>query len=102
MEAAARWNPLTQWKHTDIPWIRVNISREDLARFTRRSNGKGFLHALGFLLLVGATGCLSYYAFSHKLWVVLALILYVHGTFYSMFGAGLHELMHKRFSPVAR
>ncbi len=26
--------------------------------------------------------------------MLLAFCLYVHGTFYSMFGAGLHELSH--------
>ncbi len=94
MDAAAKWNPLTDWQHIDIPWIRVKISREDLGRFTKRSDIKGLLQACGFLLLVGATGCLSYYAFSQRYWVLLAVCLYVHGTIYSMFGAALHELSH--------
>jgi fatty acid desaturase len=94
METTAQWNPLTDWRHTDIQWIKVNISKEDLGRFTKRSNVKGLFHALGFLLLIGATGCLSYYAFSQRFWVLLAFSLYVHGTFYSFFGASLHELSH--------
>ena len=94
MEATSQWNPLTDWRHTDIAWIKVNISREDLGRFTKRSNVKGLLYSLGFLLLIGATGCLSYYSFSQKYWVLLAFCLYIHGTFYTMFGAALHELSH--------
>jgi len=94
METTSQWNPLTEWRHTDIPWIKVKISKEDLGRFTKRSNAKGLLQALGFLLLIGATGALSYYTFSHKLWVLLAVCLYVHGTFYSFFNAALHELSH--------
>jgi fatty acid desaturase len=94
MEAAAKWNPLTDWKHADIPWIRVGISKQDLGRFTKRSNARGLLQAGGFLLLIGATGSLSYYAFIQRYWVLLAFCLYVHGTFYSMFGAALHELSH--------
>ena len=35
------WNPLTEWKHVEIPWARVKISKEDLARFTRKRNVKG-------------------------------------------------------------
>ena len=39
------WNPLTEWKHTDVDWVRVNISKEDLKRFTTRSNIKGLAMA---------------------------------------------------------
>jgi fatty acid desaturase len=94
MKNELTWNPLAEWRHTDIPWIKVNISREDLGRFTKRNNGRGLLQALGFLLLIGATGALSYYAFIRHLWVLLGFCLYVHGTFYSMFSDALHELSH--------
>jgi len=94
MMEATKWNPLTDWRHTDVAWTRVDISREDLGRFTRRSNLKGLCYALGFLLLIGATGTLATYAFGQRSWVLLALALYVHGTFYSMFGNALHELSH--------
>lgn len=85
---------MTDWKHTDIDWIRVDIRRDDLRRFTERSNVKGLCHALAFLLLIASTGALAYCAFSSGHWVLLALALYVHGTFYSMFGYALHELSH--------
>jgi fatty acid desaturase len=88
------WNPLTEWKHTDVDWIRVNISREDLKRFTTRSDLKGLAYAMGFLLLIAATGTLAYMAFARGLWLLLALALYVHGSFYAFFGNALHELSH--------
>ena len=92
--APRKWNPLTEWKHVEIPWVRVKISKEDLARFTKKSNTRGLLHAVPFLLLLGATGTLCYWAFSQKLWVLLAFALYFHGTFYGFFGNALHELSH--------
>lgn len=94
MNHIATWNPLTDWAQRKIDWIRVQISREDLQRFTRRSDVKGSLYSIGFLLLIGATGALSYFAFATQRWVLLAVALYVHGTFYGFFGNALHELSH--------
>lgn len=94
MNYASTWNPLDDWVHRDIDWIKVRISREDLKRFTKRSNVKGFAYALSFLLLMGATGALSYLAFANELWILLAVTLFVHGTFYNFFGNALHELSH--------
>lgn len=94
--AAARpqWNPLTDWKHVDIPWVRVKISPEDVRRFTKRSNVKGLAQSLGFLLLLAATGSLAAYGLVQRRWVLMAAALYAHGTFYSRFGDALHELIH--------
>lgn len=92
--APAAWNPLTDWKPVDINWVKVRISPEDLRRFTQRSNFKGLCQSLGFLLLLSATGGLSYYAFLGRHWVLLLVALYFHGTFYSRFGDALHELSH--------
>ena len=94
MSDKATWNPLTDWRHRNIDWIKVDISREDLARFTKRSDLMGLVYSVGFLLLVGATGALSYFAFANRLWVLLAAALYIHGTFYGFFGNALHELSH--------
>ena len=94
MNETTTWNPLTDWKHTDIKWIRVDISKEDLGRFTKRSNFKGLIHAICFLLLIAATGTMSYLAFDNRLWVLLIFALYIHGSFYSFFGNSLHELSH--------
>lgn len=94
MKHPPTWNPLTDWKPVDVNWIKVDIGKEDLARFTQRSNVKGALQAGGFLALLAVTGTVAYYAFSHAHWVLMAVALYAHGTFYSRFGDALHELSH--------
>ena len=94
MTHPATWNPLTEWKPAEIDWIRVDISREDLKRFTTRSDFKGLRKSLAFLLLVAATGTTAWLAFTAGYWVLLAVALYIHGTIYSMFGYALHELSH--------
>lgn len=95
MSDIATWNPLTEWSPRKIDWVRVNISRDDLRRFTTRSDAKGLLYAISFLLLIAATGTLAYLAFASQRWVLMALALYVHGTFYGFFGNAIHELSHK-------
>jgi fatty acid desaturase len=88
------WNPLTDWKHTDIDWVKIDISREDTKQFTQRSNFKGLCHAIGFLLLIAATGTWAYWSFSNKHWIQMVIALYIHGIIYGHFGDALHELSH--------
>jgi fatty acid desaturase len=88
------WNPLTEWKHVDIDWIRVDIQPEDLKRFMRRSDWKGLAQSLGFLATVAATGTLAYLAFLNERWILMALALYAHGGIYGFFSPALHELSH--------
>lgn len=94
MSHPATWNPLTDWKPAKVDWVRVDITPEQLRKYTERSNIKGLLHAIGFLLIVGATASLSYFAFLQQNWVLLAVALYIHGTIYGFFGNALHELCH--------
>ena len=88
------WNPYTDWKHVDVKWIKIDISKEDLKRFTTRSNFKGLCQTVGFLIFIAATGAFAYWAFAQKHWIVLAIALYIHGTFYKHFGTAIHELGH--------
>lgn len=94
MSEVKTWNPLTDWKHTDIHWVRVNISHEDLRRFTTRSNWKGAFLTLGFLLILVGTGTVAWWALALKHWILLAVALYLHGLVYAHFGDALHELTH--------
>lgn len=94
MDQVKTWNPLTDWRHTNIDWIRIDISRDDLRRFTKRSDAKGLLYSSSFLLLIAATGAGAYAAFATGRWVLLAIALYVHGAFYAFFGNAIHELCH--------
>lgn len=88
------WNPLTDWQEVDIQWTRVEISREALKPFMQRSDIKGLAHAIGFLLLVAATGTLSYVSFARGWWVLMVVGLYLHGMVYGFFGDAIHELSH--------
>ncbi len=88
------WDPFTEWRHADIRWIRVDISKEDMKRFTRKSDIKGLIQTFSFLLIITATASLSYYAFAARNWLLLVLGLYLHGMVYSHFGNGIHELAH--------
>ncbi len=88
------WNPLTDWKHTDIDWIKVDISQEDLKRFTKRNNWNGAFQTIGFLALLVATGSLAWWALFSRQWIVLAVALYFHGLVYAHFGDAIHELAH--------
>ncbi len=90
----ATWNPLESWEAKKIDWVKVDISREDLQRFMRRSDLEGLCHALGFLLIGVITGGTAYWAFLNQHWVVLVLALYFHGLVYGHFGDALHELGH--------
>ena len=94
MSHPAAWNPLTEWKHQDIDWVKVEISKDDLQKFTKRNNLKGLFHAVGFLLLVAATGGCAWWAFSQQHWIVMTAALYLHGIIYGHFGDALHELGH--------
>lgn len=94
MDHPAPWNPLAEWSEAKIDWIRVDISKEDLRRFTERSNIKGLLHAIGFLALIAATGTWAYWSFVHKHWIQMVIALYLHGIIYAHFGDALHELSH--------
>ncbi len=94
MSEPSVWNPLTSWKAADIKWDKVEISKQDLQRFNTRSNVKGLIQSLGFLLTVAATGALAYLAYSHGQWVLMVMALYLHGLVYGHFGSALHELSH--------
>ncbi len=99
MAAVAAWNPFEDWKHRDIDWVRVDISKEDLLKFTQRSYVKGFFHALGFLAILAATGGFAWWAFMEQRWVLMVLALYLHGLVYGHFGDAIHELDHGTVFP---
>ncbi len=94
MSEVKTWNALESWKPVTVKWIKVDISMEDLTRFTRRSNVMGFCHAIPFLLLFAVTGFLAWLAFATGHYVLFAAALLLHGTFYGFFGSALHELSH--------
>lgn len=88
------WDPYDDWRPANVNWIRAKLSKEDLKRFQERSNRKGMLQTLGFLLILFLTASFSYYAFANHSWILLAVGLYFHGMAYGHFGDGIHELIH--------
>lgn len=88
------WNPHEDWKDIKVPWIKVDVSKEDLKRFGERSNTKAWIQSLGFLAVIAASGTLAFWAFTAQQWILLALALYLHGTLYTFFGDAIHELSH--------
>lgn len=94
MDKKPTWNPYTDWVNKDIKWIKANLPKEDLLKFNRRSNARGLVQTFAFLLIIAATGVLSYISFSQGWWLLMAIGLYLHGMIYSHFGNGIHELTH--------
>jgi fatty acid desaturase len=77
-----------------ISWYRVPLPREKLRELTQRSNWKGFLQTVPYLLLLVCTGTASYYAYSHfPLWLFF-VILYIHGAIFAFNLNAFHELVH--------
>ncbi|MCY2928578.1 MAG: fatty acid desaturase [Planctomycetota bacterium] len=80
-----------------IKWYRTPIDKQTLQKLTARSDGWGFAHVLGQLVLTGALGAVTSHAMVHWPWWVAAAMFYVYATFYSFLGlSGVgHELCHR-------
>ena len=82
-----------------VQWYRVPIPREELRRLTDRRDGPALVQALGFLLVVAATGTASWIAWDaaeagrFPVWGVVALV-FLHGTVWAFLLNGFHELVH--------
>jgi fatty acid desaturase len=81
-------------KNLRIPWYRCPIERQTLRELVEPSDLRGLLQAVGHLALWLATGVVSYYLFSQKMWWGFFAALFVHGTVASFFTAPHHELCH--------
>ncbi|MFW6213731.1 MAG: fatty acid desaturase [Spirochaetota bacterium] len=82
-------------KSFKIKWYRTPIEKDRMRELTRRSNLRGFFHAVGHLALVAATGTAVVLLFQARMWVPMAVTLWFHGIFYSFFtGLATHELSH--------
>jgi fatty acid desaturase len=78
-----------------VPWYRCPIDRKELQTLSKRRNLRGWVQAVGHLLLLAATGGITYYCFAEGIWVGFGLGLFAHGTIYSFIpGLVTHELSH--------
>lgn len=81
-------------KSQKIHWYRSPVDRETLAALNQRSDTKGLLQTLGHLGLLVVTGAAAFYAAGQQAWLLLLLILFLHGTIYAFLLNGFHELCH--------
>ena len=84
-KCAARWR---------VRWYRSPIDPRVLRSLMQRSDLKGWFQAVGPLLLVAASGVLTWHLFVQQMWIGFAAALFLHGTMGSIYGAANHELTH--------
>ncbi|MDZ4817235.1 MAG: fatty acid desaturase [Verrucomicrobiota bacterium] len=92
------------FKNGKVNWHRCHVDRAVMKELMKQSNVRPLIHVMTQLGLTMLSGALSWYILVHIdlanwFWTIplLALALFVHGTFYSFMGAGgpVHELSHK-------
>lgn len=83
-------------EHIDINWYRVPLDKHVLKELNRRSDLKGLAQSIGHLALLALTGFLVLYSAGRGLWswLLVPLLLVVHGAFYNFLLNGFHELCH--------
>jgi fatty acid desaturase len=81
-------------KSFHVPWYRCPVEPAVLREHTRRSDLKGFIQALGHLLVIAALGTITYFLFARHIWVGFAFCLFAFGTAYSFTNHACHELSH--------
>jgi fatty acid desaturase len=81
----------------NIPWRRSPISKGKIAELRQRSDLQGFRQVGLHILLLIATGTLTFYAWRQEWWLLMLIGLYAHGSFYAFLGMGVagHELQHR-------
>ncbi|HIG48884.1 MAG TPA: fatty acid desaturase [candidate division Zixibacteria bacterium] len=78
-----------------VGWYRCPIEHARLRELSKRSDVQGWFQAGGHILLLAATGVLTYYFWSQQIWIGFAVALFAHGTAGSFFrGIAPHELGH--------
>jgi len=77
-----------------IRWYRSPLTKEALRSLTQRSDLRGLLQTVPFLLLLAVTGTAAVLAVGRLPAIAVIAILFVHGTFYGFLVAGWHELSH--------
>jgi fatty acid desaturase len=77
----------------EVAWKRPPVDKEILRRFAKRSDLNAWLHCLGTLAILGASGAVVYWLYTIEEWVWMGVALYVHGALFA-FNPQLHELSH--------
>jgi fatty acid desaturase len=84
-------------KQESIDWYRSPVDKETMKRLMERSDWQGFRQVGLHLLLVTATGTLTFCAWKQGWWLLMLAVLYAHGAFFSFLSMGVagHELSHR-------
>ena len=77
-----------------IKWYRTPLPRETLAALNRRSDLRGLLQSFAVLVVLGATGSATLCAAFSGYWLMVPLLLFLHGTVGSFHINAVHELCH--------
>ena len=92
---SSTYTPLDEVRRSmRVRWYRSPIDPATLRGLMRRDDRRGAFQAVGHLALAAATGVLTYYLFTRRLWVAFALALLFHGAVTSFFIFACHELVH--------
>jgi fatty acid desaturase len=79
-----------------IRWYRTPVEKETLKRLVARSNFKGLLQSVAFVVIYLLTTGTTLFLFVREMWVGTAIAAYVHCMFVGFVGMGaaVHELSH--------
>lgn len=93
---AELYEPINQVRKTlKVNWYRTPIDREKLRILTKRSDLRGFVQSVGYLVLIACTGAATYLLFLNQIWVGMAVALFFHGTIFTFIpGLVTHEFSH--------
>ena len=78
-----------------IAWYRSPVSREELIRLNRRSDGMGFLQTGGYLGVLACTGTAAMLSVGRLPWPAVVALFLLHGICGSFTVNGFHELVHE-------
>ncbi len=78
-----------------ITWYRTPLDRATLNRLNSRSDVKGLLQSLGYLMVLVLTGAGVLISAARWPWWAAMLILFLHGTVASFLTNAMHELVHR-------
>jgi fatty acid desaturase len=71
------------------------VDRDTLAALNQRSDWKRLGQTLGHLGLLACTGAAAWAAVGRLPWMVVLLMLFLHGTFWAFLLNAFHEFCHK-------
>ena len=92
---SSTYAPLDEVRRTmRVRWYRSPIEPAVLRRLMQRDDLRGAFQAVGHLALAAASGVLTWWLFSQRLWVAFAFALLFHGAVTSFFIFACHELEH--------